>query len=252
MRASRLHRVYPAVYAVGHAAVSAHGRYLAAVLYAGAGAVLSHGAAAFVLGVGPARRAPEPEVTGPRERRYVAVHRHRLHPLERSVLDGIPITTVPRLLVDLAAGLVVDDLARACHDAWVHHRTTPEMVELVIDRAHNRPGAGILRRLLRGDEPALLSRLERRFLTLLREQGLPLPVTNRHVGGDRVDCHWPQQRLVVELVSYRFHATRQAFEADLRRARTARAAGLEHRRYGWGDVAEDPAPMLAELRRLLS
>jgi hypothetical protein len=118
-------------------------------------------------------------------------------------------------------------------------------------RPPNLPGAAKLRRIIEGDAPVTLSALERRFLQLLREHGLPLPRTNRPAGAHHVDCRWPERRLTVELDSYRFHHSRHAWEQDRRRERDARARGDEHRRYTWADVFEQPAPMLAELRRLL-
>jgi very-short-patch-repair endonuclease len=162
------------------------------------------------------------------------------------------VTSVARTLVDLASVLSVNELARACHEAGVRHRTTPAQVEAVLSRRRNAPGAGKLRAILRGDARVTLSKLEERFLELLTEAGLELPVTNRPAGGRRVDCRWVQQRLTVELDSYRYHSSRHAWEADRRREREARARGDEFRRYTWGDVFEEPELMLAELQRLLS
>ena len=96
-----------------------------------------------------------------------------------------------------------------------------------------------------------LSKLERSFLTLLRDAGLPLPETNRRAGGRRGDCRWPDHRLTVELDGYRFHHSRHAWETDRRREREARARGDEFRRYTYGDVLEDPGYLLEELRTLL-
>ena len=70
-------------------------------------------------------------------------------------------------------------------------------------------------------------------------------------GACHVDRRWPDRRLTVELDSYRFHHSRHAWEQDRRRERDARAHGDEFRRYTWADVFEQPAPMLAELHRLL-
>ena len=106
--------------------------------------------------------------------------------------------------------------------------------------------------MLRGDEHVSLSALERRFLALLRREGLPLPVTNRPAGGRYVDCRWVGKRLTVELDGYRYHSSRHAWERDRRREREAYARGDDFRRYTYGDVFEEPGPMLRELRRVLS
>jgi very-short-patch-repair endonuclease len=170
----------------------------------------------------------------------------------RTTWKGIPVTTVPHTLVDLAAVLDEDELARACHEAGVRHRTTPRQVVSILDRHPSTRGAGKLRRIMLGDAPVTLSALERRFLQLLRETGLPQPMTNRLVGGRRVDCHWPGHRLTVELDGYRYHHSRHAWEQDRRREREARARGDDFRRYTYGDVFEEPDLMLAELRGLLA
>ncbi len=82
--------------------------------------------------------------------------------------------------------------------------------------------------------------------------GLPLPQANPRIDGRYVDCRWPEQRLTVELDSYRYHHTRHAWEQARRREREARARGDEFRRYTYGDVCEGPSPMLGELRELLA
>jgi very-short-patch-repair endonuclease len=174
-----------------------------------------------------------------------------MDPPEGMTWRRIPVTTVARTLVDIAATLSEDDLARACHEAGVRHRTTPAQVEAVLARHPQAPGATKLRRILRGGVRVTLSKLEARFLARLREAGLALPETNRPAGGRRVDCRWPEQRLTVELDSYTYHHSRYAWEQDRRREREARAWGDEFRRYTYGDVFKDPEPMLAELRALL-
>lgn len=109
-----------------------------------------------------------------------------------------------------------------------------------------------MRRVLWGDEPVTLSRLESSFVALLRRARLPLPQTNRRVDSKYVDCRWPEHRLTVELDSYRYHDTRHAWEQDRHREREARARGDEFRSFTWFDVVEDPGPMVVDLRALLS
>jgi len=161
------------------------------------------------------------------------------------------VTTVPRTLVDIAARLELEPLARACHEAGVRYRTTPAQVETVLARRPTSPGAAKLKAVMRGEVRVSLSALERRFLELLRAAGLPLPQTNRRVGEFRIDCRWPEYRLTVELDSYRFHNTRKAWEDDRRREREARARRDDFRRYTYADVFEDPRQMMRELHEVL-
>jgi hypothetical protein len=229
-------------------------RYLAAVLACGPGAALSGLAAAFMFGLIKGR-PPSPEVTAVTDRRIagLAVRRSRcLDRREVTTYRGIPITTAARTLVDLAARLSLDALARACHEAEVRHRVTAAMVQASLARRPNSKGAGKLHEIFYGEVRITLSRLERDFLSVLRSAELPLPETNRPAGGRYVDCRWTAHRLTVELDSYRYHHSRHAWEQDRRREREARARGDEFRRYTYGDVSEDRTLMLAELRGLLA
>jgi very-short-patch-repair endonuclease len=253
LQTGSLLREHRGVYRVGHRAPSLEATYLAAVLAAGEGALLSGRAAGHLFGIVKGT-APAPEVTSRAERRIEGVRVHRCRSLDArdaAAVRGVPVTAVPRTLVDLAAELSADALARACHEAGVRYGTTPTAVEAVLLRRPTSPGAKKLRRVIHGDVHVTLSNLEARFLKLLRDEGLPLPVTNRPAGGRRVDCRWPQHRLTVELDGYQFHNSRHSWEQDRRREREARARGDEFRRYSYGDVTEDPRFLLAELRSLL-
>ncbi len=245
---------YRGVYRAGHAAPSIEAHYMAAVKACGDGALLSGSAAAYLLGLlrGP---APPPEVTTSKLKRIEGLKTRRscdLGPRDATVWRGVPVTGVPRTLFDLAACLPPAELARAFHLAGIRHHTKPGQVEAVLARRPNARGAGDLRRVLRGDEPVILSELESRFRTLLSGAGISLPKTNRHAGAHFVDCRWPRARLTVELDSYRYHGSRHAWEQDRARERDARARGDEYRRYTYGDVFERPVVMLAELRGLLA
>ncbi len=249
MQSGGLIRVHRGVYRVGHRAPSVEAHYLAAVLAGGEGALLSGRAAAHLLGLLKGE-APPPEVITRTQRRIEGVTTHRSRTLDArdaTTFRAIPTTTVPRTLTDLAARLSPDALARACHEAGVRYGTTPRAVEAVLAHRPTTPGAKKLRRVIHGDVKVTLSRLEARFLGLLHNAGLPLPVTNRQAGTHRVDCRWPEQRLTVELDGYRFHNSRYSWEQDRRREREARARGDDFRRYTWSDVAENPTQMLREL-----
>lgn len=247
-------REYRGVYRVGHRARSTKATYLAAVLAVGNGAVLCGRAAAYLWGLMKGE-PPSPEVIGVTERQIEGLstrRARRLDPRDTAVVDGIPVTTVARTLVDLAAELSAEALARACHEAGVRYRTTPRDVLTVLARRPRSRGAANLRRIVEGDIPVTLSTLEARFLKLLESDGLPLPATNRMAGGRRVDCRWPRHRLTVELDGYRFHNSRHSWEQDRRREREARARGDDFRRYTYGDVLENQESMLAELRSVLT
>jgi very-short-patch-repair endonuclease len=253
LRKGVLTSVHRGVYRVGHLAPILEARYLAAVKACGDGALLAGRAAAYLWDLVKGF-PPRPEVLTHKDRRVpgVVVHRaRRTDHLDSKMRHGIPVTSVPRTLLDLASSLPESALARACHEAGVKYRTTPRQVEAVLGRLPNAAGSAKLRRVLRGEVPVTLSPLERRFLTRLREAGLPEPITNRVAGSHHVDCRWPEHRLTVELDGYRFHNSRHSWEQDRRREREARARGDEFRRYTSLDVFDDPRFMLSELRGLL-
>ena len=249
-----LHFVHKGVYRVGHRAPSVESTFLAAVLACGEGALLGGFAAGHLLGL--VRSAPSvPLVIAPGERRIEGIRVQRcrsLCPEDGFVVRGIPVTTVARTLVDLAGVVGEDELARICHEAAVRYRTAPPEILAVLERRPRSRGAARLRRVVVGDVPVTLSALERRFLKLLAEHALPTPQTNVRAGSKRVDCRWPEHRVTVELDSYRYHQSRHAWEQDRRRDREAHARGDQIRRYTYGDVFEDPAPMLRELASVLS
>jgi hypothetical protein len=249
-----LTKVHRGVYRVGHLAPSPEADYLAAVKACGDGALLAGRAAAHLWGLTKGS-PPQPEVLTSNDRRVsrILVRRARRTGItDADSYRGIPLTTIPRTLVDLASSLPEPALARACHEAGVKYRTTPGQVEAVLERLPSARGGKRLRRVLRGEVPVTLSRLEARFLGRLKQAGLPLPATNRTAGARRVDCRWPEHRLTVELDSYRYHGSRHAWEQDRLRERDARVRGDEFRRYTSRDVFEAPAFMLAELRALLA
>jgi Transcriptional regulator, AbiEi antitoxin len=252
VRSGALIAVHRGVYRVGHRAPSREAHYMAAVKAAGDRAVLCGQAAAHLWRLTKGS-PPQPEVRAPAKRMVPGVITHRSPTASTDSVEwrGIPLTSIPRTLVDLASSLPEPALARACHEAGVLYRTTPKQVDAVLRRLPNAPGRKKLERVLHGEAPVTLSRLESRFLTLVRNARLPLPITNKIANGRRVDCRWPEHRLTVELDSYRFHNSHHAWEQDRLREREARGRGDELRRYTWRDVFDAPGIMLEELRRLL-
>src|SRR4051812_33384935 len=138
---------YPGVYRVGHRAPSVEARYLAAVRACGRGAVLSGRAAAYLLSLLKGS-PPPPEVTTKTQRRVKGLATRRSRRIEATTYRGIPVTTVPQTVADLAAALDEDGLARVFHEANVRYRTTPAHVEAGL--RPNAPRAPKPRRGMRG------------------------------------------------------------------------------------------------------
>jgi Protein of unknown function (DUF559) len=257
VKLGRLHLIHRGVYAVGHARLTIHGRWMAAVLATGEDAQLSFRSAGMLLSIRRTERGLI-EVTSPRTGRGrpgIQRHRAELPADEVTVHQGIPVTTVPRTLLDLATVLNPRQLARAVNEAEVQRLWDPVSLSALLERYPRRPGVPALRALLGQHTTLTRGELEKRFQAFLTDAGLPLPETNAHVQIDgvwyEVDCLWRQHRLIVELDGRATHDTRQAFESDRARDRILQAAGFRVIRITWRQLHESPAAVAADLRALL-
>jgi hypothetical protein len=250
--------LFQGIFALGHKRMSREGRWMAAVLASGSGAVLSHGSAMELWGM---RGSHEPvEVLrrsgGPRQSRpEIRLHQTRSLPNDHVTRErGIPVTTVERTLLDMAARLDSRQLEWALVSADRSGRVNwPKLQRLVAGRRGKR-GIGRLRRIAMEVDPRAvdaLSPLEVDFLALCREHGLPLPQVNVLVEGYLVDFHWPDQRIVVETDGYAYHRDRPAFERDHERTVVLTAAGYEVHRATHRMLAWNPDPFLNLVRRSL-
>ncbi len=200
----RLHRVHRGVYAVGRPGLSANGRRLAAVLTYGRDAVLSHRSAAGLWGLRRDNRSGT-DVSLPRRsvraRPGIDIHgTGTLTAADVTVVDGIPVTTVARTLVDLGDATSRRAVETAVEQAEVLRLFDLQAIEQAIARARNRRGPALLSSLLEGQRGQTLteSNLEEAFLAIVRRAGLPDPETNAHMtlpDGTpiRIDFLWRRQ-----------------------------------------------------------
>jgi hypothetical protein len=253
---SRLHVVYRGVYALGHEAPTREGNWMAAVLAGGEGAVLSHRDAAALWGIRPSSR-PRIDVTTPRSRRPrpgIQFHRSSLPPDEVTTKDGIPVTTVPRTLFDLAAIMRPRQLERALNEAEIRHLWDELSLLDLLRRYPRRAGISAVRAILdarNAGAKLLRSDLEVEFLEFVDAAGFPEPKLNDDVEGFEVDAVWRRERVVVELDSRTFHLTAAAFEQDRERDRILLAAGWRPIRVTSRQLRHAPDRLRADLCRLL-
>ena len=253
----RLHVLHRGVYTVGHEAVTRHGRWMAAVLAGGPGAVLSHHAAAVLWQLRDSRGGPtDVTVTGQRRAlKGIRFHRAAIPPDERTTLHGIPVTSMPRTIFDLAADLDERPLERMINEADYLRLTDPLSLDDLLIRYPRRKGAPKLRQALArraAGATRTRSEMEELFLNLLERHGLPRPRINAFIPGvGEVDCTWPAARLAVELDSRRAHATPAAFERDRERDRLLQARGWRVIRVTWRQLTERPDQLMEDLERLL-
>lgn len=258
LEAGRLHRLWRGVYAVGRPEVGQHGRWMAAVLSCGPQALLSHRSAAALWGIAKdAEREIEVVVPGEQRRRRPGIRLRRRADLSaehRREVRGIPITDPVSTLVDLASCVVEWRVEKAINDADRLGLIGVEALRTQVASLPPRPGMACLRRLL-GCDALTDTGLERRFLDIVREAGLPMPVTQAWVNGFRVDFYWPDLGLVVEADGWRHHRTPGEQATDHRRDQVHAKAGLKTLRFAEKHVRHEPgqvkATLSAVMRRLL-
>jgi very-short-patch-repair endonuclease len=261
LRTGRLHRLHRETFAVGHDRVSRDGRWLAAVLACGAGALLSHRSAAAMWGL-TGRRGSVVDVTAITGRQFrpgrdgIRLHRGRLYPGDATERNGIPVTTVARTLFDLAEVVDIRQLRRAWEEADRLGFLRLAAIEQLCEQGYGRRALRPIRRLLGEARAPTFTRspLEDRFAEFCREHltDLPEPLTNVSILDHEVDAYWPSHRLVVEMDSWEFHGNRAAFESDRARDAAMQAASyrvirLTHRR-----LKADPDGVTSELRAILT
>jgi Protein of unknown function (DUF559) len=220
---------------------------MAAVLACGEGAVLSHTSAAAhweLLGSAAAKidvTAPVTRVGLP----GIRLHRSRsLDARDTTHHEGIPITTVPRTLLDLAATVRSDRLERALAQAERLQLYDHRAITDLLARANGHRGTGALAQATSREDPKWTrSELEAWFLALVRDAGLPEPLVNFALTAPdhprlEVDFYWPTHDLIVELDGWDTHHTRAAFEADRARDAALTVAGRKVLRFTWRTDAE--------------
>jgi hypothetical protein len=253
-----LHGIHRGVYAVGHTALTADGRWMAAVLAGGPGSVLSHRSAAALWCIW---RSGLVDVTVRRQNRparSISFHRASLPPDEVTTERGIPITTVPRTLLDLATVLKPPQVERAINEAQVRGLTDLLSLPALLERYPGRPGTPNIRAVLarlQAGSTLTRSELELRFLEFVRAAELPPPELNAslQISGNwlECDCLWRPQRLIVELDGHAFHATPAAFERDRVRDRRLHAVGWRTVRVTWQQLQADTQALADDLRTIV-
>jgi predicted transcriptional regulator of viral defense system len=260
----RLHRVHRGVFSiVPPALLTRLGRFMAAVLACGEGAVLSHRSAAVMLDLG-ARAGRLVDVTAPasRGRRRDGIRVHSAATLEASDVTSrgpIPITTLARTLLDLCEDASRREVERAIDRAELLRALDVAAIDDVLDRAGGRRGAALLADVLavhRVGTTLTRNELEEAFLRICRTARVPPDAVNAWIpypdgSGAEADFLWHEHRLIVEVDGRDVHTTRRAFERDRRRDQRLATLGYRVIRFTWRQVTREPAYVTATLVALL-
>jgi very-short-patch-repair endonuclease len=233
---------------------------MAAVLVCGEGAVLSHRSAAALWGIRqPSSRAIE--VTTPsKSRSRAGIHRHyAVLPVDEMTTHlGVPVTIVPRTILDLAAverPEAVEGALRQAEFLRLHDRLSLRDLLARYPRRHGTRSVRLALARLGESAGEVESPLEERFLAFLDRHRLPRPQFNAwlEVGGRRyrVDCLWAAQRQIVELDGWQAHGTHSAFHDDRSRDRRLRVAGYGITHLTWPQLEDEPEAIATDLGHLL-
>jgi very-short-patch-repair endonuclease len=229
---------------------------LAAVLASGRGALLSHYSAGWLLGLISTRPIPVHVTTPvPRKRRdTVRIHRSEtLVEADRMMERGIPVTSVARTALDLAAIIRFRSLRRLIRRSEELRVFDLADFRSILTRNQGHRGAAPLSRALAIYESPRLTRseFEREFAARAEQMGLPSFATNLNEGGYELDVYWPELRFAVELDVYETHGGHESFEEDRRRDEDLKLAGIELSRVTGPRFERETQQVMKRVARLL-
>ena len=225
LKAGRVHRLFRGVYAVGHPPTDSLQWAAAAVMACGERAMLSHGSAMTLWGLWERWDRPfSITVAGDRRLKNVKLHR-ATNLLKRDVRihKGIRVTSPARTLLDQAPGMALKSLTRAVVNARRKRLLTEKDLSDVVNRFPLHSGAPHVAAVY--NAPLARSGWEDGFPAFCERNDLPQPVMNAVVAGHEVDALFPDEKVIVELDSWEFHSSRQAFEDDRDKDADTAAAG---------------------------
>jgi predicted transcriptional regulator of viral defense system len=256
----RLIAIYRGVFAVGRRPLTNTGRCVAAALAGGRDAALSNQPAAWAWdlrdSIGRSMHVTVP--TRRRSRGNLVFHHRRLPRDERTVHEGIPITTAARTIFDSAATETDARLRQMI--ALAEARTMADAVSLpgLMERYPAARGTAKLRAVLTSaiNEGVADRELEIRFAEFVDESGLRRPHKNVPIEASGqtfiVDCFWPEARVAVELDSRKHHADWESAEADRARDAALIAIGIPVVRVTWRRLHNERAELRSQLRSALN
>lgn len=253
-------RVHPGVYRLAEALPDFHQQLLAACLWAGEGSVVSHRGAAGLCrfeGIEPGFIEITTTKPGKRTRTGITLHRtSRLEPYDITKIDGIPVTSPSRTIIDLAGVVDALTLEIAFDSALRRGLITVDRIErrLRLMGRRGRHGVASLLDLLedRAENPATDSLLEIHLLRLIHRYELPTPIRQYRISGvGRIDLAYPDARVAIEADGYGSHSQPDQFQRDRERDNSLSNMGWRVLRFTWRDVLHRSEYVTETIRRAL-
>ncbi len=262
--AGRIHRIHQRVYSLTPRVMTERGKFMAAVLACGPGAVLSHRSAAYLWGIVDSWEEPI-DVTAPNRRGRspdgVAAHRDgSLQPIDKVTLHGVPCTSVARTLLDFAGVTQEWEVCKAVAQAEVLRILDKPKLRALLRRSRRRRGVARLRLILDSIHPLTKktrSDLEREFLRMCAKREVAEPEVNVWLDAPdgkryQADFLWREARLIVEADSRRFHDTDSSFVSERKRQQQLELAGWRVTRCTWEEVEREPRRLALTVAGLIA
>jgi Transcriptional regulator, AbiEi antitoxin len=247
------------------AAKSALDDLAALVLDCGVSTFASGPSAAALHGFDGFRLKSPFHVTVVRGRNVQRAHHHihttlTLPLIDRATVNEIPAMSATRTLIDIARFVTASQLTTALDSALRDGLTSEDVLHrrIVALRSSGRYGIPKLLAVIEGSEitRGAHSWLERRFLRLCQEAGLPPPHTQQILSRAedrivRVDCRFPGTPVVVELLGYRWHRTKDQLARDVARMNALILDGFAPMQFTYVQVTAESAWVIDQVRSAL-
>jgi hypothetical protein len=232
LQTGRLQAWHRNVLAVGHGGLSPHGLCMAAVMFRGDGALISHQSAVWLWGLERKLEIPVNVSVRWRGHAQSAIGLHHCPALREedfSMTERIPVTAVPRTLLDYASTAKRYRLDLAIDRADRLELLDPVAIDRITDEVRGHRGRRPLQQamIIYREIGFTRSGGEKRLLAALADAGVERPWVNNFIGGYELDFYWERERLAVELDSWEHHRSRRSFEEDRKRQEQLAMAGIE-------------------------
>jgi very-short-patch-repair endonuclease len=256
LRTGRLQAWHRHVFAVGHGGLNSHGLCMAALLFRGEGALISHQSAVWLWGL--ERRLEIPVDVSVRWRGHgqTAIGLHHCPALrdeDFGTTERLAVTSVPRTLLDYASVAKRYRLEGAIDRADRLDLLDPAAIDRITEEVPGHRGCKRLQSALTIYREAGFTRSggEKRMLVALADAGVRRPLVNNFIEGYELDFYWPDERLAVELDSWEHHRTHRSFESDRRRQEDLAMVGIESIRVTGTRLRHEPDRVARRIGELL-
>jgi len=260
--AGRLEEMHPGVYYLNSTDATWKTEVLAAVLAAGPHSVVSHRCAAVLWGlegvIGRMIEMTVPFNDSPAPKGAL-VHRTR-RVIECRMVEGIPVSTPERTVLDLAWSLPERTLEKVVASVIRKRLATVDSIAITIARLGGRGVRGTRKarrvlRLVECDSTGSVSEVD--MSQLIRDAPIPVPIQQLRIplptGGNAYpDFAWPDRRRIVEVDGFDAHGTPEQLQHDLARQNQLLDMGWEIRRFTASDVRRNAATVIAEVIRFVN